>query len=67
MRFLHRAEEKAVHPGAGRHRKGSVLPHRHPGRERHLGRHDGKIRVAGKEGRYLLFIFGRVENEEQVE
>ena len=52
--FLHRAEEKAIHPGAGRHRKSSMLPYRHPLGERHVRCNDSELRVALEESRHLL-------------
>ena len=59
--FLHRAEEKAVHAGAGGDGKRTPVPHRHPGREADVRRHHPELRVSAHEGPHLLFVLGRVD------
>ena len=44
--FLQHAQEKAVHAGAGGHRKATMLPCRHSGGQWHLRCADRKFRVA---------------------
>ena len=64
--FLQHAQEKAVHAGAGGHRKATMLPCRHSGGQRHLRRADRKFRVALQKGCDLLLIFCRVDGAGRV-